>query len=199
MQKPTDRQNPGLKLTEFAAVALPVPLRKVFDYAVPAGCLLARGRRVAVRFGRQRLVGVVTALHDNPGVEASRIREIETSFSPSSDLPEPILRLTEWAAHYYHHPIGEVVAAALPAMLRQGRELHPVVETVVVTDAGDAADIETLPFGQTQMVGQPITMSRTNTTMAAHPPDRGEHTDEILAEIGLDADAIAGLRAKNVV
>ncbi|MEM0989374.1 MAG: CoA transferase [Pseudomonadota bacterium] len=62
-----------------------------------------------------------------------------------------------------------------------------------------AADIDTLPFGATQMVAQPISMSRTNTSMAAHPPDRGEHTDEILADAGYDAAAIADLRARNVV
>ncbi|MFK7945021.1 MAG: CaiB/BaiF CoA transferase family protein [Paracoccaceae bacterium] len=62
-----------------------------------------------------------------------------------------------------------------------------------------AADIDTLPFGKTQMVAQPISMSRTNTTMAAHPPDRGEHTDEILADAGFDAATIADMRARNVI
>ncbi len=62
-----------------------------------------------------------------------------------------------------------------------------------------AADIETLPFGKTQMVGQPIRMSRTNTAMVAHPPDRGEHTDEVLVEVGYTEEAIADLRAKNVI
>ncbi|MEM7685265.1 MAG: CaiB/BaiF CoA-transferase family protein [Pseudomonadota bacterium] len=68
-----------------------------------------------------------------------------------------------------------------------------------VQHLGMAADIETLPFGQTQMVAQPIRMSRTNTSMAAHPPDRGEHTDEVLAEVGYDADAIADLRNRNII
>lgn len=68
-----------------------------------------------------------------------------------------------------------------------------------VEHLGMAADIETLPFGKTQMVGQPISMSRTNTSMAAHPPDRGEHTDEVLAQVGYGPDQIAALREKNVV
>ncbi len=62
-----------------------------------------------------------------------------------------------------------------------------------------AADIETLPFGATQLVGQPIAMSRTNTAMVSHPPDRGEHTDEILAELGLDGDDIAALRERDII
>jgi formyl-CoA transferase len=62
-----------------------------------------------------------------------------------------------------------------------------------------AADIDTLPFGPTQLVGQPFAMSRTPTRMAAHPPDRGEHTDEILGGIGLSADEIAGLRQRQII
>jgi len=31
------------------------------------------------------------------------------------------------------------------------------------------------------------------------PPRLGEHTDEVLAELGLDAQQIAGLRSRNVI
>lgn len=68
-----------------------------------------------------------------------------------------------------------------------------------VKHLGVAADIETLPFGPTQLVAQPVALTRTPTRMAAHPPDRGEHTDEILRDLGLDGDAIAGLRARNII
>jgi len=64
---------------------------------------------------------------------------------------------------------------------------------------GMAADIDTLPFGQTRMVAQPVGLTRTPTSMAARPPDRGEHSDEVLAEAGYDAAAIADLRARNVI
>ena len=35
--------------------------------------------------------------------------------------------------------------------------------------------------------------------LAAHPPDRGEHTDEVLSDAGLSADEIADLRSRNVI
>ena len=60
-----------------------------------------------------------------------------------------------------------------------------------VQHLGVAAEIDTLPFGATQMVAQPVRLTRTPTSMVAHPPDRGEHTDEVLAEAGLDAAQIA--------
>ena len=68
-----------------------------------------------------------------------------------------------------------------------------------VQHLGMAADIDTLTHGATQMVAQPISMSRTNTAMVAHPPDRGEHNAEILAEIGLaDAD-LDDLKSRNII
>jgi formyl-CoA transferase len=68
-----------------------------------------------------------------------------------------------------------------------------------VKHLGVAADIETLPFGPTRLVGQPFALTRTPARMAAHPPDRGEHTDEILAGLGLSGDEIAGLRQRNII
>lgn len=49
------------------------------------------------------------------------------------------------------------------------------------------------------MVGQPFTLSRTPTSMAARPPEFGEQTDEVLAEFGFSAGEIAALRQGKVV
>ncbi|MEM6662218.1 MAG: CoA transferase [Pseudomonadota bacterium] len=78
-------------------------------------------------------------------------------------------------------------------------KINEVFADPQVQHLGMAADIDTLPFGKTQMVAQPISMSRTNTSMAAYPPDRGEHTEEILAEAGIGSDQLADLRARNVI
>jgi formyl-CoA transferase len=48
-------------------------------------------------------------------------------------------------------------------------------------------------------IGQPVTLSRTPSQVASHPPAQGEHTDAILAELGYDAAAIADLHARQVV
>jgi primosomal protein N' (replication factor Y) len=51
---------------------------------------------------------------------------------------DPItFELLRWAAAYYHHPIGEVFAAAMPAAVRHGRPLSFSVRQWSVTTAGE--------------------------------------------------------------
>ena len=48
-------------------------------------------------------------------------------------------------------------------------------------------------------VGQPITMSRSESHVVAHPPALGEHTDAVLAELGFDKAEIARLHSSQIV
>jgi len=53
--------------------------------------------------------------------------------------------------------------------------------------------------GTLRVVGQPLTLARTPSRLAAAPPQRGEHTEEVLREFGFTADEIAGLRRAKVI
>jgi crotonobetainyl-CoA:carnitine CoA-transferase CaiB-like acyl-CoA transferase len=50
-----------------------------------------------------------------------------------------------------------------------------------------------------RLVGQPVSLSRTPSTMATRPPDFGEHTDEVLTEFGFAAEEIAALRRGKII
>jgi crotonobetainyl-CoA:carnitine CoA-transferase CaiB-like acyl-CoA transferase len=50
-----------------------------------------------------------------------------------------------------------------------------------------------------RLVGQPFTLSRTPSKMAARPPEVGEQTEDVLAEFGFSADEIKLLREAKVV
>ena len=54
-------------------------------------------------------------------------------------------------------------------------------------------------FDGRRYVGQPIVLSRTPSSVVSHPPARGEHTDEILKELGLSAAEIEQARARRIV
>ena len=68
-----------------------------------------------------------------------------------------------------------------------------------VRHLGIARTLETGDRRPVAYVGQPFALSRTPSEVVAHPPALGEHTDAILAELGLDTDTIADLRARQVV
>jgi len=53
--------------------------------------------------------------------------------------------------------------------------------------------------GDISYLGQPVTLSRTPSRVVAHPPALGEHTAEVLREIGFDDAGIARLRSEGIV
>ena len=55
----------------------------------------------------------------------------------------------------------------------------------------------TQPFGDTQLVGQPFSMNRTPSSITAPPPSRGQHTEDVLLELGIDD--LDTLRQHNVI
>jgi formyl-CoA transferase len=63
-----------------------------------------------------------------------------------------------------------------------------------------AEPVESAPLGRPiDLVRQPVRLSRSPSAITVASPEIGEHTDEILAEFGYDAAAIAALRADGVV
>ena len=68
-----------------------------------------------------------------------------------------------------------------------------------VKHLGIAQDVPNAENRHIRLVGQPVTLSRTPSRMAARPPEVGEHTGEVLAEFGFGADEIAALRQSKVV
>ena len=53
-------------------------------------------------------------------------------------------------------------------------------------------------LGEQALMGQPVTLTRTPSTIARSAPLRGEHSDEVLAEIGYDRETLARLKAAGV-
>jgi primosomal protein N' (replication factor Y) len=124
-------------------VALDTPLRRLFDYLPPAlpgdASAPEPGMRVRVPFGRQRLVGIVMETGDSSELPPERLKPILEVLDPSPLLDSAALELIRWAAEYYHHPIGQVLASALPKALRLGAGTAETQEHWAVTGAGAAA------------------------------------------------------------
>ncbi|MGH8178637.1 MAG: primosomal protein N' [Steroidobacter sp.] len=102
-------------------VAVDAPLRRLFDYRAPADAsVIQPGQRVWVPFGRRRVVGLVIECREHSDVAAARLRSAFGVVDEAPTFDATLLQLLTWAADYYRHPIGEVIASALPAPLRAG-------------------------------------------------------------------------------
>ena len=127
-------------------VAVPVPLADVFDYLAPSGAPPAPGTRVRVPFGRRESVGIVVEHAAASVLAPSKLKPISEVLDASAPLGPELMHSLRWAADYYHHPIGEVLSHALPAVLREGRALDEPPEIAWrVTEKGRAqplAEIE---------------------------------------------------------
>jgi len=53
--------------------------------------------------------------------------------------------------------------------------------------------------GRIKLTGNPVKFSDTPTEMRLPPPSRGEHTKEILRELGYSDEDLARLRAEGVI
>jgi primosomal protein N' (replication factor Y) len=119
-------------------VALDTPLRRLFDYLAP-DVAAPPGTRVLVPFGRQQLVGIVVESAATSELPATKLKPVLRVLDTSPLLEPSLLAFLGWAAAYYHHPLGAVLAAALPRLLREGAGAVATIESWSATDAGRAA------------------------------------------------------------
>ncbi|MCS5572259.1 MAG: DEAD/DEAH box helicase family protein, partial [Pseudomonadales bacterium] len=120
---------------------MPTPLRSTFQYRLTARQLAPPGARVIVPFGNRKLVGVVTGSDTEAKLADHKIRDVVEVLSTDLCLTGPILKLCEWAADYYNHPIGDVVTNALPTLIRKGGHPRAPVESLTVTSTGSAVEL----------------------------------------------------------
>ena len=105
-------------------VAVPVPVRRRFDYLPPRPGWtppVRPGVRVRVPFGRKLAIGVVVDVVATSPVYETKLKRVREVIDTEPLLDAAILELLVWASGYFQHPIGEVVAGTLPRLLRLGR------------------------------------------------------------------------------
>ena len=125
-------------------VAINAPLSRLFDYLPPADGNPEPGCRVQVPFGRQRQIGLVMEVAEHSDLPASKLKKVDAVIDDGPLLDEVDRWLIKFTSDYYHHPIGEVVAAALPALMRQGKPLLSIVRKIAITAVGKSADLNTI-------------------------------------------------------
>lgn len=137
----------------FVEVALPVPMRQNFTYRVKTKeqnddtpqAKPQIGVRVKVPFGRQQLIGLVTAITESCDLAPTQLKSIIEFIDDAPLLPESLYKLTLWAARYYFCSQGQMLTQALPVALRKGLDAAPQkIQYWQITTQGSNIAPETL-------------------------------------------------------
>jgi primosomal protein N' (replication factor Y) len=110
-------------------IAVPTPLRRLFDYLPPVQMseqqreTLMPGMRFEVPFGARTVIGVLIALDSRSDFDKDKLKPASALLDENPILPTTLIALIAWAAAYYHHSPGECWHAILPALLRKGEAL----------------------------------------------------------------------------
>lgn len=149
-------------------MAIDTPLRRLFDYLPPAEAdpeSLQVGARLRVPFGRQTVLGILAEVANHSEVPASKLRCALEILDTQPVLDATCFELVRWAAQYYHHPLGEAFAAAIPTLLRQGRPLTATEPRWSLSDTGRTESLATPRLGKRQM--ELLAILRSGTTVGA--------------------------------
>ena len=141
-------------MSALLAIAVDAPLRRLFDYRAPPGvdpAALLPGVRLWVPFGRRRVIGVLVGRRDTSDLPASKLKAAISVVDESPALDAPLLELLTWAADYYRHPVGEVIAAALPVPLRNGESMLELADRWSLSAAARTASLPPLSARATSL------------------------------------------------
>jgi len=99
-----------------AAVAIPVPVRRLFTYTVDPELapVAVRGARVRVPFGGRKVVGTIVECPAPPPEEGIKLKAVAGLAEGEPLVSVQLLDLARFVADYYLCSWGEAIEAALP-------------------------------------------------------------------------------------
>ena len=172
-------------------IALPVPLYQCFDYSLPEGVSFSAvklGVRVRVPFGARTLTGIVVENSSDPSVTQDKLKTVLEILDTEPVFDPALQKLLFWVARYYQQPLGEVLNAALPKVLRTHKHL-PTMSSMIY-HACTNEDVE-------QLLQKAPKQHQIFNLIKAHPG--GLTADEIAAHISHWRPFVRVLMEKNLV
>lgn len=172
-------------------LALPSPLRRLFDYLPPKGVVeeqLRPGVRLRVPFGRREVVGVLIEVARETEVPPDKLRKALQLLDERPPLPSALFELCQWSAQYYQHSLGDTLSWALPALLRQGEPAERRLQRFWIAQPDARPEDPRLARAPRQREALK--------TLRQHPHGV---LHELLGQLGLVKDSLDLLQAKGLV
>ncbi len=140
-------------------------------------------QRLCEAIGRQDLLS-----HELFRVEKLRVANRQAL----NDVLAPIFK-TQTVAHWVETLNAHGVPAGFVYSVPQ------VFEDPQVRHLGIADEVDAGPLGSVRMVSSPIRLHRTPAQLRSKAPGWGEHSGDVLGELGYDEAAVSRLRAEGVI
>jgi len=135
-------------------VAVAVPVHKLFDYLPPVDFDsqdILPGVRLLLPFASGTKVGVLIEFTTTSERKHAQLKHVTRVLELLPLLSQADLQLLQWASRYYHYPLGEVLLAAFPVLLRQGKPaLFQMQKSYGLTSAGRLFNANDLHRAKTQ-------------------------------------------------
>ena len=77
--------------------------------------------------------------------------------------------------------------------------IDKVFEDPQVKHLGIAQSVDTIPFGKTELVGQPFNLSRTPSSLKQRPPEKGEQNSDVLSELGFSDKELNDFKNQEII
>lgn len=183
--------------TPIAKIAIPSPLRRVFDYLIPAHLAdkAQLGVRVKVPFGKKQVVGILVDFAEQSDIKRSKLKAVIEYLDTQSLFDSKQLQLLTWAARYYQYPLGEVLHQAIPVALRQGQP----AEIILISGwqlTQDGEQIESEKFSRAPKQWQALEVLR---QLKATNPKKALSSTAELAVHGIKLAQLDILKEKKLV
>ncbi len=130
-------------LKKILKVVIDTPLDTTFDYrwtqTTTDSVLPQVGQFVRLPFGRREVTGLILEVLDSSDVDEEKLRDVIELRHQIAPLSAEWIALCQFAADYYHRPLGEVVLPGVPKHLREAKpaSIERALKKIRVT----AADI----------------------------------------------------------
>ena len=77
--------------------------------------------------------------------------------------------------------------------------IDKVFEDPQVKHLGIAQSVDTIPYGETELVGQPFNLSRTPSSLKQRPPEKGEQNSDVLSELGFSDKELNDFKNQEII